>query len=284
MPDVIVLGAVEESAKLILSKLKDPTGFSNLDVASLGDVQIGSNQDLPGVIQRYGTLTIDATFTLSVPSSQFGAVILADEIIVNGTISASGRGLAGAPLNGGPNSQGFNGVGDVNAIGGSAGAGGASDANKGGNGGATEAGAGGVGATSSIGGSGVNSRVLNLAGYNIGANSALDNLIGAGGGSGGTSGSNGGAGGDGGGWLIIIAPIITVNGGGAILANGLDGGTGVEFDGGGGGGGGGLLYMSYTDLTETGTLAADGGAGGGDTGTASWAGGPGGDGILIKLK
>ena len=82
-----------------------------------------------------------------------------------------------------------------------------------------------------------------------------DIWAGGGGGSGPNQNSRGGAGG---GYIIIFAESITVNAGGEIDADGIEG---LVSSSPSGGGGGGLIYIASRSLTETGTIRANGGVG-----------------------
>ncbi|WP_255665803.1 hypothetical protein [Haladaptatus sp. DYF46] len=135
--------------------------------------------------------------------------------------------------------------------------------------------------------------------------SALAGTGGGGGGSGGMGtddsinyGGAGGDGGDGGGFVALIAPKVVVNG--AVLADGTDGTDGKQggnnsdpHDGGGGGGGGGgsggvLIFVS-PKLDLSGTVSAAGGAGGNgggglNDGGAGGAGGDGYAGLIVQIN
>jgi hypothetical protein len=114
----------------------------------------------------------------------------------------------------------------------------------------------------------------------------LDPLVpGSGGGAGGNNYDGGqagiaGAGGPGGGALRIVTPLLVVEPGGEISADGGPGEPGVNgaYVGGGGGGSGGAVYLAAVTLRLQGAVSALGGAGG--AGQAGSNGGAGGEGRI----
>lgn len=273
------------------------------------DITISSNTAwVPGVY-RYNNFAVNAGVTLSANGQ--GLIIIANNIIVSGLISASGRGSAGGASVSPPRGQEANGNPgiDITSIGGAGGGGGAIDYGGGGGGSGIER----------VGGRGGNTAVANGSesnyngGYTPGAGGSGVGIItnlnwvnafsyllcGAGGGSGaaarGDSSSDisvSGAGGSGGGFIILVAKSITINSGGAVRADGLAGGNGnagsYSAAAGGGGGGGGTVILSCAYITNNGVVSASGGSGGSGVRGSSFEsgyyignGGAGGSGVVL---
>ncbi|NQU96619.1 MAG: hypothetical protein HQ548_03100, partial [Chloroflexi bacterium] len=96
----------------------------------------------------------------------------------------------------------------------------------------------------------------------------IETGAGGGGGGGDATPGTGGGGGASGGECSIHAPLIRVETGGTISANGGAGAAGVVANGGGGGGGGGgRVRLNYRTLTEDGTVEAAAGTPGAGEGT-----------------
>jgi hypothetical protein len=218
------------------------------------------------VVPEYRKLTINNGVTWLVPAwsgATDGIIeICADELIINGTLSADGKGLRGGG-GVGNNQSGFQGEGNTNTGGQSASA----NENAGG-GGVTNNAAGGGGnhesaATQGAGGS------PGLAGNAVGDEDLEEMFFGGSGGSGSNNSGAGlsGAGGNGGGSVIINARKLLINNStGLLTANGNDGGVSSGSDGspgsGGAGAGGSILIRAlYADI-GTNLLKANGGAGG----------------------
>lgn len=113
-------------------------------------------------------------------------------------------------------------------------------------------------------------------------------LLGGNGGPGGHGDSTAGKGGLGGGMVLLYAPIININTGGIIRANGnvgLRGPQAEHMGGPGGGGGGGCVILASSSLNLDGTIEVEGAAGGYNS-NAGWvgsrnSGGHGGKGLVL---
>ena len=286
----------------------DITGLFGSLRPGTSDITISSNTSWAYGVYRYNNFTVNAGVTLS--ASDMGFIVIANNITVNGLITASGKGgsggayvttnTAGSPANGKPGA-------DITSMGSAGGGGGSIDyygssgasGNEatGGRGGNTGVAAGGYSNTSglyngTVGGNGAGV-VTNLPWLEAFTTPVL---CGTGGGSGGagtaTSGqaATSGAGGAGGGFLVLVARKITIASGGAVRADGLAGGNATAASGagagGGGGGGGGTIIPSCAELINSGTISASGGAGGTGTGSigTDWYygnGGSGGNGVVL---
>jgi hypothetical protein len=257
-----------------------------------GDYYPGSNTTNASDIYRCRNINIPA----GVVSAQHGEWIIflaTEDIVIDGTLTASGKGkAAGTTTNGG--------------AGGGGGGGGYTSRHSDGDGYAGSGGAtsyaqptqspGGVGGVSTdrngrpgTGGS----NAVNFGLFPYDQLTTVLATVGAGGGRGGSvrDGSNGGAGGAGGGNIVIMTRG-SIRGSGAIRADGLAGansGNVSAYDfgagGGGGGGGGGSVILVAKSITLP-TITANGGAGG-VSGTGSQyiggTGGAGGNGMVVKM-
>jgi hypothetical protein len=221
-----------------------------------------------------GALTIQAGATLEVIGGHPFTLYAKGDVKVDGSIVASGVGLAAGPGGGqGGVSNGADGA----ICGGGEGKGGGKQCapgctwhytaggSGGGNGGAGGAGGGNISVPGPAGGKAVNNpALLPLAG-------------GCGGGAGGGPNGNdpnrpGGYGGGGGGAIQIVANgALSVTG--QILAQGAGGGPGISGSAGGGGGAGGSVLLEAITLSTSGTsfIAANGGGGG--SGGTDWSNG-----------
>lgn len=289
----------------------DITGLFGSLRPGTSDITISSNTAWDPGVYRYNNFTVNAGVTLSANGQ--GLVIIANNIIVSGLISASGRGSAGGASVSPPSgtyqkANGNPGI-DVTSIGGAGGGGGAIDY-RGSSGGSD---------IECVGGRGGNTAVANGSqsntngGYTPGAGGSGVGIItnlnwvnafsyllcGAGGGSGAAArGDNSsdtavsGAGGAGGGFIVLVAKSITINSGGAVRADGLAGSNGnagtYSAAAGGGGGGGGTVVMSCAYLTNNGAVSASGGSGGSGVQGSSFGsdyyignGGAGGSGVVL---
>lgn len=233
------------------------------------------------------TYTIDAGVTVTT-STQFGIIICASEsITINGTLSVEGRGGGG----GSPGSQGTGAFGLGGGAGGTCQTVGTSTGGPAG--GATASalnelqqlliGFSDSAATGPVhyGAGGGGGRTSGTTSYCSGAGGGGSFVPGAVGGNAvgsalvaGTS-TNGGAGG---GWLILIAPSVTVGAAGKVSCEGVDAAdvaTVPSNAAGGGGGAGGFCWLRTKTLTNNGVISADGGDGGngGGTGATGGAGG-----------
>lgn len=238
------------------------------------------------VIPDYRKLTINSGVTLDIPTwdgVKDGIIeICADEFFLNGTFSASGKGLrAGGAATG---ATGVQGEGNTNTGGASAAAnengGGAGINNNAAGGGGNHQGS----ATNGSPGGGTGG----LAGSTFGSTALTDIFLGGGGGSGSNASGAGvsGSGGVGGGIIILnVRRLIIDNSTGLLLASGNNGNVSSGSDGSPGSGGGGaggsiLIRAQYADI-GTNLVKANGGNGG--DGPSSDLGGTGGKG-RIRLE
>lgn len=245
-----------------------------------GNYSPSSNQNLTKNLYFWNSVNIPAGVTVTAPSP--GVVVFADNITISGLLTASGKGaVGGAAVTSAAGNNGASGGGYYG--GGGGGGGGSNNTNLNGGAGGSGRGAGGAGGTWSpvtAGSPGQNAptELINV------VYPATLQLVGGGGGSGASlASSTSGAGGAGGGFIIINCRTLTVNSGGAIRADGINGGnaTGISAAGGGGGGGGLILVVAEL-ITNNGVISANGGAGG--TGVGSSAnGGAGGNGTVLLL-
>jgi len=251
-----------------------------------GAKNVASSENItPETIYQYTTLTVAASQTLGLSGAGRMLIICNDKVTVNGTISVAGKGNVGGAL-AGAMSVGNPGTTDNSGglSSGGAGGGGNTFRDGGAGGGSTDTGCGAGGAagtgSTGTGGSGVKFTEINALNHYL--DHELKEFIlntGSGGGSG-VDTTVTGKGGNGGGCLVLIAPEITINTGGAILGDGDDGETsGTSNQGGGGGGAGGNILIITNKLTTLGTLTAAGGSGGSVNGDGG-AGGVGGAGNL----
>lgn len=278
-----------------------------------GSLLVSSNLTKVSDIYRHRNITVNNGQTLS-PSGEWIVLLSKEDVIINGTITASGKGKsggsggkAGNPVT--PPSIGGNGVGNVGTGGGGGGGGSGQyeSINRGGeasvgggshsllggtagSGGASHSGSGGSAGTS--GGAGQNA--LNFDRLDYTSFESLTSFVGAGGGGGGGAGYGGssiviGASGGAGGGGIIIVTDQSITGTGAIRADGMKGedgtsGTSNGGAGGGGGGGGGFILLVAKSI-QVPVITASGGAGGiGGTGYKNGgSGGAGGNGMVWKL-
>lgn len=261
-------------ARVKYNALEPFTPYSFGGNGSLGDVVINTNATINGVNQ-YNNLTVNAGVTLT---CETGTIILVKRTLtVNGLITASGKGGAGATSTSVPGASGA-------GIAGSGGAGGAYYYNS-----SNYAPASAGGDTDFLGGAiqigvGLPGRGTFYCGW---GKEKFAYAKGAGGGKGG--GANAGNGGSGGGSLIVEAMNVIITSTGAIRADGINGGNGSTIDqaGGGGGGGGGILIVNCSRLQNSGIISAaagTGGPGGGGTGWHGYDGGNGGTGIALVIS
>jgi hypothetical protein len=264
-------------------------GFLNaLNDGSGGDYNPTTNYELRSDIHRLRDIYIPAG-TVSTQSGEWCIILATGDVVVDGTISASGKGKAnnvGTTTNGGAGGGGggtnyYYNDGDQNGSSGSTGGG--SYAGAGGTSGA--GGAYGNGTSEARwgkpGGNGVNSHAFGKFPYDT--LEAVTATVGAGGGS---ATNVGGAGGG----NIIIMSRGSIRGSGAIRADGIAGinGANTTFQrnqSGSGGGGGGSLILIAKSITVP-IITANGGAGGiAGTGGAYPAGngGNGGNGMVVKM-
>jgi hypothetical protein len=257
-----------------------------------GDFQVGSEADLSGIgMATYKTLQFvktsggDPDYSVNMSGNIFIAtrkIIVGPGVFVhaNGRNGAGGVGTTGgaggpAPVpgvlpggyaggNGGnENNTGAPGGGGTGSIGQSGGAGGASFGRVGGA----------AGLVSNDDLMGTEGDWNNLfQGHSI-INGAIQKFMAGGGGGGGSADgtSAGGGGGGSGGMFVLAAPIIEIQGGGALYAVGGYGGdaeAGSASAGGGGAGAGGVIILIYGQLIVDGTINVDGGVGGTGHGTA----------------
>lgn len=283
------------SALARLLAQKEPTRLFNTYYKNgLSDLLVNANTALAEGIYAYKKITVNQGFALSC-NAGYGLIFVADEIVVNGTITASGRGGPGAAsrLNAGGSSNGNTAPSvPLSYAGTGGGGGGASSPYTGGAGGATLLPGGFAGAALAVGGVGnaTNDSMKQAMRLGIGDKiTPYEILIGSGGGSGGLiSGSSmvSGAGGAGGGYLFLIANSIAIGVTGAVLATGANGGNASGSSanaGGGGGGGGGTLVLSSRALTNAGSISVAGGSGGAAANSGA-TGGQGGTGALLTIN
>lgn len=250
------------------------------------DITFATNRTLDSGIYCFRDLVVNAGITVT-PTSSF-LVIIARNITIAGLLSASGKGAAGgAALNAvsGNGNPGTDGAGP----GGGGGGGGHGDtaypgSRVGGTGGKTFVATGGAGGNGGAGGAGGVASYIGFASLTSYLE-LFSTIRGGGGGSGGNytgSGTVSGAGGTGGGCIAIFCGTLTINSGGAIRADGLNGGAASGSSaGGGGGGGGGAILITAHQLTNNGTISAAGGAGGAKSGSGT-NGGAGGAGYILQ--
>ncbi len=231
----------------------------------------GDGSDLAGVISAPTVLTRSMFWTTLVVQSggsidPAGFEIFARESVVvenGGVIASDGANAVGATggvtvANGELDGRQAGGDGGANAVG-SVGVAGA-QGGAGGAGGAATAAGGAGGAAGDASTSQVRFRSPGATVIETGA--------GGGGGGGDATPGTGGGGGASGGEVSIHAPVIRVDTGGQISADGGDGADGVANNGGGGGGGGGgKVRLNFGTLTNNGTIQALGGAAGAGAGT-----------------
>lgn len=241
-----------------------------------------SSATLTSGIYRYSSMNIPSGVTI-VPSGTYLIFIVSGNANINGTLSASGKGIPyTTPFGGG----GGGGAGGPSAVMSPSG----QTQNGYGSGGAgLTGGAGGVSTSSpgtSVGGNGQPPTMQQIMKGNCFFNvETLAGGAGAGGASissSSTSYGGGGNGGNGGGAILLIADTIT--GTGSIRSDGLNGSPGVTTSygatysgGGGGGGGGGFVVAIANSIAGTVTLGAGGGVGGNSAAVAN-PGGKGGNG------
>lgn len=208
------------------------------------------------LIKEHTIVTIDGGVTLSTPSYNGGtggiiAIFAQQSITVTGTISANAAGYDGG--DGGdktpPNRAGIQGqssTGDgarsTSANGSGGGGGGVGTPSS-----SDAGGGGGGGGHAASGSTGTNSNGSPQGpGGTGGGTSGSASLVtmtfgGAGGGGGIDDSTTGGVGGNSGGFILLVAPVITVTG--AVTANGGNGTSHGDSGGGGGGGSGGSLLF-----------------------------------------
>lgn len=221
---------------------------------------------------------IDASVNVTIQAydgSSYGWVeIHAENVAVDGTLSADGAGYAGgnnsAGAGPGGGAHGSNlyagaGGGGVYAGGGAGGSGGGSGTRSHGGGGGGYGGAGGIGSGASGGAGGAASSTW------------YGDRMGSGGGSSYNSNNTDGRGGG----KILLYADNTIQVNGTITASGNDGAV-VSVYGNGGGSGGSILLQATDNITVNGAVTADGGAGG-DAG-GDYSGGGGGSGGSIQFQ
>lgn len=238
-----------------------------------GDYTPGSNATLTKNLYMWQDITIGSGKTITVASP--GVLIFARDVVITGLLTASGKGgPGGAAITNavGVGNAGTSGRGIIGGAGGNGGQGYCSSSSA-----YYAPGAAGVGAIAK-------DTIVDI--LNI-----LPGFAGAGGGSGGCGYSAGysGAGGNGGGYILISCRTLTINSGGAIRADGLNGGSGngnANLNGGaGGGGGGGGIIVVAQDITNNGTVSVAGGAPGAPiTGATYTAGTSGESGTALLLE
>lgn len=239
-------------------------------------------------VKQYSTVTVNSGQTWTAPSwdgSKGGimAIFALQSMSIVGNISANGSGFAGgagglavtprAGVQGdsstgtGSRSTSANGTG-----GGGGGVGTPTGSDAGGGGG------GGGYATSGNNGTNDNQSPVGSGGT-AGGSAGVASLVtaffgGAGGGGGIDDSTSGGVGGNSGGFVVLVAPVITVSG--TVTTNGANGTSHGDSGGGGGGGAGGSLLIKGQQVTVGSNLVAAGG-GFGASGNAAF-GGVGGNG------
>ena len=250
------------------------------------DITFATNKTLDSGVYCFRDLVINAGITVT-PTSSF-LVIIARNITMAGLLSASGKGAAGGAAisgtagNGNPGSVGI-------GPGGGGGGGGEGNATypgdkPGGAGGKTFVAAGGAGGSGGAGGAGGAASYIGFASLTSYLE-LFSNIKGGGGGSGGNytgGGTVSGAGGAGAGCIAIFCDILTIDSGGAIRANGINGANASGTNaGGGGGGGGGAVLIGARQLINNGAVSAAGGSGGTKSGSGT-NGGAGGAGYILQ--
>ena len=269
---------VTDLAAATLDTIADDANFGD---GSDGAITRSSNATESALLQCT-TYQINSGVTMTAPGN--GCIIMATEsITINGTLDADALGSAGG--DGGDSSNpGSARDGKPGAAGsGTGGAGGSNTTGSPGGAGGSERYAGVTdeviglytghalyGAGGGGGGVPVNSSNVGRGG---GGGASLFASGGAGGGTTGTASgfSDGGDGAAGGGFIILIAPTITLGASAVLTAKGGDGANGPDTsNGGGGGGAGGHISLLYNELSDSGaTITVDGGTGGDGGGGAS---------------
>lgn len=237
-----------------------------------GDVTISTGTDISGTVKQYGDLTINSGVTLT---AQNTVIFVKGTLTINGTISATGGGLApGTSLNA-----------DLQVISPCGGGGGGGDGDGGdGSAGGTSGGAGGAGGSYSAHTNGYDGSAASASKREFGANIASLALLTCRGAGGGAGANGGGGGGYGGGVLLIECETLVFSASGVLSADGAAGDAAPSGGKGAGGGGGGgfILVRAKSIITNAGTIHANGGAGGAASGTMiSGAGGTGGAGYAV---
>lgn len=243
------------------------------------DITYSADETLTQLFITANVFTVNITKTLTMTQLR-PLVVIAHNVIVNGTIEASGKGCS-APVASGNRYTGIDWP--FEALAGEAvaqtrnyclcGAGGGSGF-AGVGGGAYAAG----GAVGSAGGAcGLTDAKIKELLF-----SPLFNIFQIG--LGGSGSKNSGTGGAGGGSILLIAKTITVGSAGSVLANGIDGGDDAAFGGGGGGGGFVGLIADNLSVHGSATIEANGGAKGEDTTDNSADGGVGGAGVAVQIE
>ena len=265
-----------------------------LDVGngSDGDLVVGSGQNITiDGTKNYKSIYVASGATLTISpwnGSSGGELILKCQgsVMIDGTLTVTGKGLRGGSTIGGQGSYGqegesIYGVGTgspaANYGGGGGGRNGIKDVavgSSGGGGGYATLG----GSSSSTGGGGT---VGSHGGAVYGDEQFTNFYMGSGGGKGGAWWGNsgcGGTGGNGGGRIKIIGSSVTING--TLSADGQNGGNGTSQGAGGGGGSGGAIWIIGDSVNINGTLSVKGGKGGISYAEGSYAGGDGGNGRI----
>lgn len=226
-----------------------------------GDYSPGTSTTLTKNMYMWRDVNIGAGITITVPSP--GVLIFARDVTISGLLTASGKGAAGGAA--------------VSASGTTV------NGNPGANGGGVIGGDGGAGGDEGggAGGGGKGAFIKNVL---IDIFNALSANAGAGGGSGSAFNGTSGVGGAGGGYIFLTCNTLTVNSGGAIRADGINGGTGTNVSGGGGGGGGGGIIIVAKNIVNNGNITAAKGLGG-IKGIVTFSNGdPGVDGTVLLLE
>lgn len=249
---------------------------------------------------RFSNVYIPSGVTVSATSTSI-LIFSQGDVVIDGTLTASGKGARGAYENRDTSdtkniSNGGSGGSGIGTCGAGGGGGGGyrnyDDYGIGGKGGScsfTSGGDGGTGRTSPDGNHG---ETIDSNALPTNVITELQKYCGAGGGAGGVAGKGyGGAGGAGGGNIIIFSQG-QITGNGIICAEGLDGEDGRYYDegedvgaGGGGGGGGGLIFLVAKHINiATSVIGGSGGIGyeSGQYYTAG-SGGSGGSGLVFKI-
>jgi len=261
-------------------------------------------------IAQYHNLTVNAGVKLTSHVSDNVLVLLVSGILtLNGRISMTARGGAGAARNTPNNTHGKKGFAGAAGAGGGGGAH-ASYVGGGGGGGFLDGADGATGVGGAGGNAGVSTWPINIGGYNPGQGGTgglatlvggagisyllstflsapyidyIKFLYGGGGASGGRVGTGGGyyggAGGGGGGIMILAARNIVWGGAGVVDADGENGENAVgavnNYGGGGGGGAGGVAIIITHSENQASVIHANGGTGGLPAGGSAQAGGVG---------